>query len=870
MDQNNKKSTIKVGFQTILWGSCGPSAILHALDIIASAGYQGVEFAQRPEALGDLDVLLSALKERGLSLLGLSGGALEERINYCGSFRPPYLYVEDWVGSLPQQAVDDGFTLALHPHMFKKIQRIDDALSLLQQHPKLLWLPDTAHLFIAGLRHGSELGAAIVGDGRIDRVAAVHLKDWTPAYGRSYHRYSRGFTELGSGEVPLEDIIAALRAYAYDGWLVVEQDNTHTDPQRSVEASTRWLHEHEILNHAPSMGYVGRNVTDTGTWSRSSMLPMSRSQGGASNLEFIQELIRAQCGDIQLCYSTIVDAFLKLIPCNVISLSAYNSLRDTLTPLVLRTLEEELPCGGTINASHSLEGITIERQTVTHFDLTENLPGTHYGKPEAIFHRPPVPSDLNLSSMVSIPISNTYNGNHVRFILNLFPQVAHKGGSFPIADIDIEHYGMAISHISDAVLEDLCASAAGYTNYLASKSRHSTEFLKDVAFHMRRSINAEGVSVFLINVLGDRLEVGGTTGILWNVPEEQHFYEKNDQTATGRAWARCEAFLTVDGRVQFGSIGKSTELVQSHERDAVMLVPLINAKGKLLGIVRCKNKCSQSSYLFAEDDVAIIDAINQAAAPHLELLLSDERRVRAVATLIHELRNPLEAIKGAVDCMYEDFDEKGITHTQFFTRNWTGDVLIWSDLMLRLLHNADFSDAQAPVYLEPSLTLLRADVTAPAVRQISLYLRQRSFQSTAINYGLFNGVPRLWLDKGRFMQIVFNMLSNAIKYADPDPSKFRVNIDGWQAGKYYLIVFQDWGTGIPNGIRESIFNEGTRGPDSRNLDVAGQGFGLWIVRRIVEAHGGTVKVTRLKDPTEFTIFLPETLGYHSPAPRPSN
>jgi signal transduction histidine kinase len=105
--------------------------------------------------------------------------------------------------------------------------------------------------------------------------------------------------------------------------------------------------------------------------------------------------------------------------------------------------------------------------------------------------------------------------------------------------------------------------------------------------------------------------------------------------------------------------------------------------------------------------------------------------------------------------------------------------------------------------------------------------------------------------------VVFNLLSNAIKYAGKDPTAFRVEIEGDAAN--LVIKLRDWGIGIRPGTEEIIFEEGVRGEAAAQMDVSGQGLGLWVVRVIVEAHGGEIRVTNLRFPTEFEIRLPAAL-----------
>src|SRR3954470_3734162 len=138
---------MRIGFETIIWGR-QIADLAEALDDLAAAGYQGVEFAQHPRTLGNIQQLLELLGERKLRLLGLSGGPLRERMDFCSDYYPDYLYIDGWSRDA-EDALKRGFTLALHPHVFTQTHRLESAAELLNNHPELKFLPDTAHLTIS-------------------------------------------------------------------------------------------------------------------------------------------------------------------------------------------------------------------------------------------------------------------------------------------------------------------------------------------------------------------------------------------------------------------------------------------------------------------------------------------------------------------------------------------------------------------------------------------------------------------------------------------------------------------------------------------------------------------------------------------------
>ncbi|HEY6391769.1 MAG TPA: sugar phosphate isomerase/epimerase, partial [Bryobacteraceae bacterium] len=177
--------TMNIGFQTIIWGHRFED-IVRAFSILQHFRFKGVEIFQSPDNLPPAKELLHLLREHDLKLAGLSGGTVEDRIRYAdGVLHPNYLYTQVYDEREAALAKSVPIPLALHPHAFTPVRRLKMALNELALHPDLMLLPDTAHL-------------AVVGDDPLDavrrawgRLAAIHLKDWTPVYGRSVHRYAK-------------------------------------------------------------------------------------------------------------------------------------------------------------------------------------------------------------------------------------------------------------------------------------------------------------------------------------------------------------------------------------------------------------------------------------------------------------------------------------------------------------------------------------------------------------------------------------------------------------------------------------------------------------------------------------------------------
>lgn len=235
-----KRSSYKLGCQTIIFGPVfwERKALVDALDLVKSFGFDGIELAQRlhPEFLGgvsDIEELAQLLSERDLELLGVSGGELDERLRFIDQEMDVYYYV-DRLDFQALEAIDKGSRVAIHPHAFSPIDSIAKSIELLNTYPNLGMIPDTAHAAIAKDDVYSVL------DSFPSRVVALHLKDWSPKYGRSPSQCAKGFENLGEGDLRLREAVnfgkdAGITTYIW------ELDYSKRSIKQSFKGAMDWL-----------------------------------------------------------------------------------------------------------------------------------------------------------------------------------------------------------------------------------------------------------------------------------------------------------------------------------------------------------------------------------------------------------------------------------------------------------------------------------------------------------------------------------------------------------------------------------------------------------------------------------------------------
>lgn len=125
-------------------------------------------------------------------------------------------------------------------------------------------------------------------------------------------------------------------------------------------------------------------------------------------------------------------------------------------------------------------------------------------------------------------------------------------------------------------------------------------------------------------------------------------------------------------------------------------------------------------------------------------------------------------------------------------------------------------------------------------------------------------IKGLW-DQVRLDQAISNLLTNAIKYGEGTPIEITVTSEGDKA----RITVSDKGIGIDPKVQKTIFERFKRG--TSEIKFQGLGVGLFIVKQIVEAHGGRVLVkSKLGEGSKFTLELPIRNHTELIPPKPEN
>jgi GAF domain-containing protein len=381
-------------------------------------------------------------------------------------------------------------------------------------------------------------------------------------------------------------------------------------------------------------------------------------------------------------------------------------------------------------------------------------------------------------------------------VLNIFP----KGDTAGISGEDLFWLGMQAGAIARSVLDNQCLLASTATRQLALRCRTDEDYANALAHHVCAFVGCEACTILLVNPAGDRLLVRGTTGIDWGeTPEHERHYIRGEGL-TGRVWDSEKPMLTEDTRLEEGSAAKSQERVTT-EQYTSLIAPVIASNGEVLGVIRCRNKNLDllgGFNVFTDDDLAVVSAILERAAEGLQFLRAEADRAQLLEQARHERSWPVYYIKSMAA-----HARRRIGRLDFDVKPVLEGILATSELLIWLQETEE-----APLREEEGMTIvdLIGDIVKPCVEVVQALLIRRGWSQHASQIEILpSDLPEVRLRRLPFRRVVFNLLSNAIRYADSEGGAFRVRVETKQKDRGFLLTMEDWGCGVSEGWPESIF-----------------------------------------------------------------
>lgn len=246
----------------------------------------------------------------------------------------------------------------------------------------------------------------------------------------------------------------------------------------------------------------------------------------------------------------------------------------------------------------------------------------------------------------------------------------------------------------------------------------------------------------------------------------------------------------------------------------------------------------------------LANAFNQMSR---ELARASKVRRQMTADIAHDLRTPLSVILGYAEALH-DGKLAGSPETYAILHS---EALHLQHLIedLRTLSLADAG--------ELSLDFQATELRPLLERTAAAYAAKAQEQGISIQVTVSQHIPHVQLDPERMMQVLGNLVSNALRYT---PAGGTINLSTEEDNQHIILRVQDTGTGIAPESLPYVFERFYREDPSRRVGEGESGLGLAIAKSIVELHGGEINVTsQLGHGTTFEIKIPKNQMIHTPS-----
>ncbi|WP_082098645.1 MULTISPECIES: ATP-binding protein [unclassified Methanosarcina] len=263
---------------------------------------------------------------------------------------------------------------------------------------------------------------------------------------------------------------------------------------------------------------------------------------------------------------------------------------------------------------------------------------------------------------------------------------------------------------------------------------------------------------------------------------------------------------------------------------------LVKRKGKWEYLV---NTCNLNGH--KELEITLLKAKNDAEA-------TNRAKNSFIMNMSHELRTPLNSVIGFSDLLLEG--AFGPMNTK--QAKYVNNILISGKSLLEIINNLlDISRLEAG---EKTLKYEDVDVASLIGEVRMSLLSPASVKKIIVELKIDPSVGNVRADITKFRQIMYNLVSNAIKFT---PAKGKVIISACKKEGVLEVKVSDNGIGISKESHEKIFMPFTQADSSAARGYGGAGLGLYIVRNFVDLHGGKIWIdSEIDKGSTFTFTLP--------------
>jgi len=296
------------------------------------------------------------------------------------------------------------------------------------------------------------------------------------------------------------------------------------------------------------------------------------------------------------------------------------------------------------------------------------------------------------------------------------------------------------------------------------------------------------------------------------------------------------------------SFMEDTTLTKRH--DSLLAMQIENNKDKL-GVIRCINKQVSSDNIyhnkFNEGDRELLEIITTLISPLIASMNLGAGMTESIVNIGHETRTPLSSILGDVELLEFHYQKRDISSSDIdlsFT-----SIRSQINLISKLISEFTSSSKSKQLSL---LDIPKIKVYSFLKKVEDTFFSDLTKKSITMKIHSTSKDAKIGIDLNDLQQIIYNIIRNAVNYSFV---KTTIYINHEEIEDKHVFRIRNTGIGIKQSEAEKIFIFKYRGEQAENMNIQGSGIGLHISREKAELNGGSVEVTSLTEPTEFTVKL---------------
>ncbi|TRX50884.1 histidine kinase [Fulvivirga sp. M361] len=231
-----------------------------------------------------------------------------------------------------------------------------------------------------------------------------------------------------------------------------------------------------------------------------------------------------------------------------------------------------------------------------------------------------------------------------------------------------------------------------------------------------------------------------------------------------------------------------------------------------------------------------------------ELTKLDRLKDEFISTVTHEMRTPITSIRAFSEILNDNDDLEAEQHGQFLKT-----IIDETERMERLINQVLDLEKMESGQIQLTLRDLRLnDVTRDALNSMQHLLKEKQIKLVT---QLHAKLPMIKGDRDRLMQVILNLVSNAMKFCDPKSGEIRI-VTGTNNGSVELSVL-DNGPGVPVESQSLVFEAFYQAENQTLKKPEGTGLGLTICQKIINMHDGKIWVKNgIKKGAVVTFSIP--------------